>query len=146
MVIETPIEDTPDESAEPKVSEGSEEISEAVQDAQAPPEKAPLVERSSQPEPKKRGRPKKTEPPPEPKKKPGRPKKDSAQAPSERSSQPPTQAPSDSQPPVLSASHEDPFRATLDTMSSAALVAELVNRRRASERQMKQELYRSFVM
>jgi hypothetical protein len=139
MVIETPIEDTPDESAEPKVSEGSEEISEAVQDAQAPPEKA---------EPKKRGRPKKTEPPPEPKKKPGRPKKDSAQAPSERSSQPPTQAPSErsSQPPVLSASHEDPFRATLDTMSSAALVAELVNRRRASERQMKQELYRSFVM
>jgi hypothetical protein len=145
MVIEIPIEDTPDESAEPKVSEGSEEISEAVQDAQ--PEKAPLVERSSQPEPKKRGRPKKTEPPPPepPKKKPGRPKKDSAQAPSarERSSQPPTQPPA----PVLSAHPEiDPFRATLDTMSSAALVAELVNRRRASERQMKQELYRSFVM
>ena len=37
MVTEIPIEsDTaPDESAEPKVSEGSEEISEAVQDAQA---------------------------------------------------------------------------------------------------------------
>jgi hypothetical protein len=128
MVEEIPIE--PD-APEPEILEAPETQPETQPEI-------PVMSSESRPEPKKRGRPKKETPkPPEPpKRKPGRPKK------SEQKPQPPQETPPErsSQPEI------DPFRATLDTMSSAALVAELVNRRRAFERQMKQELYRSFVM
>jgi outer membrane biosynthesis protein TonB len=131
MVEEIPIEDT---GGTGSISDTL-EAPETQPECEAEPKSQNTQEERTQPEPKKRGRPKKETPkPPEPKRKPGRPKKEPPQeTPQERIA--PQERP-----------EIDPFRATLDTMSSAALVAELVNRRRASERQMKQELYRSFVM
>ena len=132
MVTETPIADTggteepASQSPEPEV-EARPEMSEAHAPRAQP-------EVSAEPTPKKRGRPKKEPPPPPepaPKKPRGRPKKP-----------PPT--PEASAPQAPEASAPQPF--TLDSMSSAMLVAELVSRRRQHERQMKQDLYRSFVM
>ena len=129
MVIETPIEPETEGTPEP-----------ASQEASAASE-APEPEVSAEPEvstasaPKKRGRPKKEpEPPPPPEpapKKRGRPKK-------------PAHAPQAPPPTPEASSAREPF--ALDTMSNAQLVAELVNRRRQTERQMKQDLFRSFVM
>ena len=83
---------------------------------------------------RKPGRPKKEiekvekpKPPPKPKAKPRVPKENIA----------PTNAPE-----IIENRAPEPFYG----LSSAQLVAELVNRRRIEERQMKQNLYRSFVM
>ena len=69
----------------------------------------------------------KAKPPPKPKAKPRVPKENIA----------PTNAPE-----IIENRAPEPFYG----LSSAQLVAELVNRRRLEERQMKQNLYRSFVM
>ena len=125
MVTETPIADT-EGPASQEVAEMSEAPEPEVSEAPREPEV------SAEPTPKKRGRPKKEPPPPPepaPKKPRGRPKK------------PP---PTSEAPEAPEASAPQPF--TLDSMSSAMLVAELVNRKRQAERQMKQNLYRSFVM
>ena len=98
----------------------------ASQEESPEPEVEPEV--SAEPTPKKRGRPKKEPPPPTepaPKKPRGRPKKP---------------------PPTPEALEEAPQPFTLDSISNAMLVATLVSRRRQHERQMKQDLYRSFVM
>ena len=63
---------------------------------------------------------------PEPKRKVGRPKKDAQPA------------------QVAQVAQAAPF--TINDLSSAQLVAELVQRRRANERSMRAELYRSWVM
>ena len=121
MVTETPIADTG----------GTEEPAsqEVPPEPEVEPEVAPEV--SAEPTPKKRGRPKKEPPPPPepaPQKPRGRPKKP-----------PPT-------PEAPQALEEAPQPFTLDSISNAMLVATLVSRRRQHERQMKQDLYRSFVM
>jgi hypothetical protein len=110
--------------------------------------------------------------PPTPKRKPGRPRKKEASGSSraerearEQSSlapPPPVAKPKAPRKPArpesargmqrgmvqepLRALPADPFRATLDNMSAGQLVAELVHRRRAADKEMKQNLYRSFVM
>jgi len=113
------------------------------------------------------------EPPPppeppqrEPKRKPGRPKKDRNEdrnedrndrvarvarvAPAELAAPAPKAKPkAKKQPaadPVDRIAAADPIQFSINDLSSAQLVAELVNRRRATEREMKANLYRSFVM
>ena len=133
MVQEIPIDgDTGETDAQDNAQE-----QEAEPASSPPPEPASSARVPQEQAPKKRGRPKKIansvrvpqehpepEPPPPPAPKPQR-KPKVAKA-------PPPEA------------FVEPF--SLDAMSSAQLVAELVNRRRASEREMKQNLYRSFVM
>ena len=129
MVTETPIADT-EEPASQEVE--APEMSEAHAPRAQPEVSAPEV--SAEPTPKKRGRPKKEPPPPPepaPKKPRGRPKKP---------------AMPQAQPPTPEALEEAPQPFTLDSISNAMLVATLVSRRRQHERQMKQDLYRSFVM
>ena len=124
MVTETPIADTEEPASQEVPPEPELEVSEAPRE--------PEVEVSAEPTPKKRGRPKKEPPPPPepaPKKPRGRPKK-------------PPQAP----PTPEASTPEAPQPFTLDSISNAMLVATLVSRRRQHERQMKQDLYRSFVM
>lgn len=112
---------------ETPIADTEEPASQEVEMSEAPRE----PEVSAEPTPKKRGRPKKEPPPPPepaPKKPRGRPKKP-----------PPT-------PEAPQALEEAPQPFTLDSISNAMLVATLVSRRRQHERQMKQDLYRSFVM
>jgi outer membrane biosynthesis protein TonB len=110
-----------------------EEIQEEIQEIQEaeeanPPPPPPDV-------PKKRGRPKKVPEPvpvPEPKKKP---------------KAKPKAVPS---PKVKSADLTNPIveeaRFSVNDLSNAQLISELVNRQRATQREMKTNLYRSFVM
>ena len=75
-----------------------------------------------------------------PKRKVGRPKKENAQPTQPKAAQP------KAQPKAQQPAQPAPPPFTINDMSSAQLVAELVNRRRANERTMRQELYRSWVM
>ena len=99
--------------------------------------------------------------PPTPKRKPGRPRKKEASGSLRTEAPPPPVAKPKAprkparpesargmiqEPATLRALPEDPFRATLDNMSAGQLIAELVHRRRAADKEMKQNLYRSFVM
>ena len=131
MVQEIPIDgDTGTEDVQEQ-EEPASSVANSTRVPQEHPEQPPEPTSSPpEPKPKKRGRPKKIpepEPPPPP---------------------PPAPKPKQRKPKVEKAPPEalvaEPF--SLDDMSSAQLVAALVNRRRASEREMKQNLYRSFVM
>ena len=142
MVTETPI----GEAGAPGALENQEAQETTAQEIGETPE-APgeeITEEESAPVEEEPEEP--AEPAP-PKRKPGRPKKNpeakpkaAPKAPRPKAKAPPAQSAQASSPVV------PPFRATLDTMSSAQLVAELVNRRRQTEREIKQNLYRSFVM
>jgi hypothetical protein len=136
MVTETPIENQEAQEAQ-EIGETpeAEEITE-----ESPPVEAESIDEAPPPK-RKPGRPKKNDSAagaqsaPEAKAKPKAPK---APKPKARA---PKAAPAQS-----AVVPVDPFRATLDTMSSAQLVAELVTRRRQTEREIKQNLYRSFVL
>ena len=118
---------------------------EDVQEQQEPQEDAPQEAEPQAPEPASSARVPQEQPEPKPKKG-GRPKK--IAEPPEPPPPPPGPKPKRRKPKVEKAPPPETFVApfNLDDMSSAQLVAELVNRRRASEREMKQNLYRSFVM
>ena len=84
-----------------------------------------------------------------PKRKPGRHRKEPAEPKTPRVKPPPkpkakarTPREKENEPPQLAPEPQRPF----EGLSSAQLVAELVNRRRTEERAMKANLYRSFVM
>jgi outer membrane biosynthesis protein TonB len=120
--------------SEVPVDQIQEEIQEEIQEAQEanPPPPPPDV-------PKKRGRPKKVpEPVPEPVPVPEPKKKPKAK---------PKAVPS---PKVKSADLTNPIveeaRFSVNDLSNAQLISELVNRQRATQREMKTNLYRSFVM
>jgi hypothetical protein len=143
MVTEIPVSEetqeiTETQELEPVEAESQED---AAQDSgatsAAPPVDGSAGAQSAEPPKRKPGRPRKTpEAIPKAEAKPKAPK-----APRPKLKAPPS-TPAQSSPVVP----VDPFRATLDTMSSAQLVAELVTRRRQTEREIKQNLYRSFVM
>ena len=123
MISEVPVDHIQEEIQESPPEE-IQEIQEA-QEANPPPPPQP-PERI----PKKRGRPKKEPvpepvpvPEPEPKKKP---------------KAKPKPKPAD---PVI-----EEARFSVNDLSNAQLIAELVNRQRATQREMKANLYRSFVM
>ena len=125
MISETPV----DQIQETEIQET--ELQETdIQEANPPPPPQP-PERI----PKKRGRPKKEpvpEPEPQPKKKPAKPK------------------PKAAAPKVKSADLTNPIveeaRFSVNDLSNAQLISELVNRQRATQREMKANLFRSFVM
>ena len=126
MISEVPVDHIQEEIQESPPEE-IQEIQEA-QEANPPPPPQP-PERI----PKKRGRPKKEPvpepvpvPEPEPKKKP---------------KAKPKPKPADSPNPVI-----EEARFSVNDLSNAQLIAELVNRQRATQREMKANLYRSFVM
>ena len=91
------------------------------------------------------------------KRKPGRPKKEVEKVEKVEKPKPPSRpkaktrtpkenvAPANT-PEIIQPEERDARVAPFYGLSSAQLVAELVNRRRLEERQMKQNLYRSFVM
>ena len=130
MVLEIPVDaEVPD--AEP--------VTNVPEPASEPNEEPPNEPQTPVP---KRGRPKKeasgslrAEAPPPPQVKPKAPRKPARPESARGMVQEP-----------LRALPADPFRATLDNMSAGQLVAELVHRRRAADKEMKQNLYRSFVM
>ena len=91
------------------------------------------------------------------KRKPGRPKKEIEKVEKVEKPKPPprprpkTRTPKENiapanAPEIIQPEERDARVAPFYGLSSAQLVAELVNRRRLEERQMKQNLYRSFVM
>ena len=148
MISEIPIGEPP----APEVNESTPEVSDAPKArtadtpevAAAPAEQSPLpMTRTAEPE---------CPPPPEiPKRKPGRPRKEV-----EPKAQPKPKAQA-SRVPQVDRVHAPKAQAqpkaqapspefSIGDLTSAELVAELVNRRRANERTMRQELYRSWVM
>jgi nucleoid-associated protein YgaU len=145
MVTEIPVSEeiteTQELEAPPVEAEGLED---AAQDSgaasAAPPVDGSAGAQSAEPPKRKPGRPRKN-PEAIPKAEAAEAKAKAPKAPRPKLKAPPS-TPAQSSPVVP----VDPFRATLDTMSSAQLVAELVTRRRQTEREIKQNLYRSFVM
>ena len=130
MISEVPVDHIQEEIQESPPEE-IQEIQEA-QEANPPPPPQP-PERI----PKKRGRPKKEPvpepvPEPEPKKKPKAKPKPKPAALAERAGR---------ADPVI-----EEARFSVNDLSNAQLIAELVNRQRATQREMKANLYRSFVM
>ena len=114
-----------------------------------PPQGAPLQRLETQPPeriPKKRGRPKKEpvpqpEPEPQPKKKPAKPKPKAA-APKVKSAALAERAGrADLTNPIV-----EEARFSVNDLSNAQLIGELVTRQRQTQREMKTNLYRSFVM
>ena len=123
MISEVPVDHIQEEIQESPPEE-IQEIQEA-QEANPPPDIIP----------KKRGRPKKepvAQPEPEPKKKPKAKPKPKPAALVERAGR---------ADPVI-----EEARFSVNDLSNAQLIAELVNRQRATQREMKANLYRSFVM
>ena len=94
--------------------------------------------------------PPKKEPQPE-KRRPGRPRKEPKEQPKENV--PPPEAKPKAKPKTRAKVKDEPFKTlqeapsfTINDLSNAQLMAELVNRRRTTDREMKANLYRSFVM
>ena len=127
MISEVPVDHIQEE-----IQESPPEEIQEIQEAQEanPPPPPDII-------PKKRGRPKKEPAPepvpvpePEPKKKPKAKPKDK-----------PKPKSADLTNPVI-----EEARFSVNDLSNAQLIAELVNRQRATQREMKANLYRSFVM
>ena len=121
MVLEIPVDaEVPD--AEP--------VTNVPEPASEPNEEPPNEPQTPAP---KRGRPKKEAPPPPApvlKRPVGRPRKTENQPQRKEQAAPP----------------EEPFRATLGSLSSVELLKELMDRKRASDREARTNLYKSFVL
>ena len=134
MISEIPVTEPLEESAEPLEPEPLE-----PPPPPSPPKKEASDARVPQAQPEKR--------------RPGRPRKEPKEQPKENV--PPPEA--KPKPKTRAKVKDEPFKATLQEaqtapsfsigdLSNGQLMAELVNRRRATEREMKTNLYRSFVM
>ena len=135
MISEIPIgESEPAEIETPAV-----ENPETLPEIETPSEQSPITEGPQSPPPPPR--------PPDriPKRRPGRPKKEKPESPAPKAkpeSPAPKAKPESKKPaPVMPAP-----AFSIDDLSNAELVAALVNRRRANERTMRAELYKSWVM
>ena len=123
-------------------------VEEIPVDAETPQEEAEILEQEPIPQ-----TPAPPEPEAAPKRKPGRPRKAAPPPQAPPVPQAPPAAPKKvimrktrpARPPPEEAAAPE-FTETISDMSSAYLVAELMNRRRERGREMKASLYRSFVM